>query len=77
MVEKLGRGGAKTKLKIVIDEGKNRHIRRLFGAMKDPKFGTPLKVLELKRVSIGSFGLDIESGKWRWLTIEEEKGLIN
>jgi len=76
VVEKLGRGGAKTKLKIVIDEGKNRHIRRLFGAMKDPKFGTPLKVLELKRVSIGSFGLDIESGKWRWLTTDEEKGLI-
>ena len=76
VVEIIGKGGAKTKLKIVIDEGKNRHIRRLFGAMKDPKFGTPLKVLELKRVSIGSFGLDIESGKWRWLLVEEERGLI-
>ena len=76
VVEKIGRGGAKTKLKIVIDEGKNRHIRRLFGAMRDPKFGTPLKVLELKRVSIGSFGLDIESGKWRWLLVDEEKMLI-
>ena len=75
VVEKLGMGGAKTKLKIVIDEGKNRHIRRLFGAMKDPKFGTPLKVLELKRVSIGSFNLDIESGKWRWLSLDEERGL--
>ena len=76
VVEKLGVGGAKTKLKIIIDEGKNRHIRRLFGAMKDPKFGTPLKVLELKRISIGSFELDIESGKWRFLTGEEERILL-
>jgi len=76
VVEKISTGGAKTKLKIVIDEGKNRHIRRLFGAMKDPKFGTPLKVLDLKRVSIGSFKLDIEIGKWRYLSLEEEKTLI-
>ncbi len=76
VVEKLGMGGAKTKLKIVIDEGKNRHIRRLFGAMSDPKFGTPLKVLELKRVSIGSFGLDIESATWRYLSLDEEKSLM-
>jgi len=76
VVEKIGMGGAKTKLKIVIDEGKNRHIRRLFGAMNDPKFGTPLKVLELKRVSIGSFKLDLESGKWRYLLVEEERVLL-
>ena len=76
VVEKIGMGGAKTKLKIVIDEGKNRHIRRLFGAMKDPKFGTPLKVLELKRISIGSFKLNIESGKWRFLSSDEERMLI-
>ena len=74
-IEKLGMGGAKTKLRIVIDEGKNRHIRRLFGALKDPKFGTPLKVLELKRVSIGSFGLDIPSGEWRFLGSQEERML--
>jgi len=77
VVEKIGKGGAKTKLKIVIDEGKNRHIRRLFGAMRDPKFGTPLKVLELKRVSIGSFELNMESGQWRYLSVEEERLLIN
>ncbi len=76
VVEKLGVGGAKTKLKVIIDEGKNRHIRRLFGALKDPKFGTPLKVLELKRISIGSFQLDIEIGKWRYLSLEEERILI-
>jgi len=77
VVEKIGMGGAKTKLKIVIDEGKNRHIRRLFGTMSDPKFGTPLKVLALKRVSIGSFGLNIDSGTWRFLSREEEKTLIH
>jgi len=75
-VEKISTGGAKTKLRVKIDEGKNRHIRRLFGALKDPKFGTPLKVLELSRVSIGSFKLDIESGKWRYLSVEEAKILI-
>lgn len=75
-VEKISFGGAKTKLKVIIDEGKNRHIRRLFGALKDPKFGTPLKVLDLKRISIGSFKLDIEIGKWRYLSVEEEKMLI-
>lgn len=76
-VEKISIGGAKTKLKIVIDEGKNRHIRRLFGALRDPKFGTPLKVLNLTRISIGSFKLNIEIGQWRYLTLEEEKMLIN
>ncbi|MDQ7084961.1 MAG: pseudouridine synthase [Sulfurovum sp.] len=75
-VQKIGFGGAKTKLRISIDEGKNRHIRRLFGAMKDPKFGTALKVLNLTRISIGNFSLTIESGKWRYLSIEEEKALL-
>jgi len=75
-VEKIGMGGAKTKLRIQIDEGKNRHIRRLFGALKDPKFGTSLKVLNLTRISIGSLQLDIESGKWRYLSLEEERLLL-
>lgn len=64
VVEKIGNGGAKTKLRVQINEGKNRHIRRLFGAMKDPKMGTPLKVMSLTRVSIGSLKLNIESGEW-------------
>ncbi|PUE63948.1 pseudouridine synthase [Arcobacter caeni] len=75
-VEKIGNGGAKTKLKVELEEGKNRHIRRLFGALKDPKFGTPLKVLDLNRVSIGSFKPNIEIGKWRYLSLEEERMLI-
>lgn len=76
MVEKIWGGGAKTKLRVQIDEGKNRHIRRLFWALRDPKFGTPLKVLELCRVSIGSLNLDIESGKWRYVSEEEERELL-
>ena len=75
-VKKLGIGGAKTKLSVKLEEGKNRHIRRLFGALKDPKFGTPLKVLNLTRVSIGNFDVKIESGKWRYLSLDEEKSLI-
>lgn len=75
-IEKIGTGGAKTKLIVVIDEGKNRHIRRLFGAMKDPRFGTPLKVLKLKRISIGSFDLDLENAKWRFLSVTEEDALL-
>jgi 23S rRNA pseudouridine2605 synthase len=75
-VEKIGIGGAKTKLRVEIDEGKNRHIRRLFGVLKDQKFGTSLKVLDLKRISIGSFKLNIESGKWHYLSLEEENMLM-
>lgn len=75
-VEKISMAGAKTKLLVEINEGKNRHIRRLFGAMKDPKFGTPLKVLELKRISIDNFKLNIESSKWSFLSKEEEKKLL-
>ena len=75
-VEKIGTGGAKTKLRVQIDEGKNRHIRRLFGELKDKKFGTSLKVLELTRIGVGGFKLDIESGKWRFLSVDEERVLI-
>ena len=71
-VEIKGGAGPKTRLEVELDEGKNRHIRRMFGALKDPKFGTPLKVLELKRVQIGGLRLDVESGKWRFLVTGEE-----
>ena len=75
-VELLGGAGPRTRLKVVLDEGKNRHIRRLFGALKDPRFGTSLKVLELKRTAVGDLALDISSGKWRFLTPEETKRLL-
>jgi len=70
-VEVLGRAGPKTRVRVVLDEGKNRHIRRLFGALQDPKFGTPLKVLELKRTAIGDLVLDVPSGAWRLLSDAE------
>jgi len=76
MVEKIWAGWAKTKLRVQIDEWKNRHIRRLFWAMKDPKFDTPLKVMSLNRISIGSLHLNIESGKWCHLSQEEEQMLL-
>ena len=76
IVEKIWNMWAKTKLRVQINEGKNRHIRRLFGAMKDPKFNTPLKVLSLTRVSIGSLKLDLESGKWRYISEQEENMLV-
>jgi len=66
-----GGAGPKTRLEVKLDEGKNRHIRRLFGALTDPKFKTPLKVLELKRIQIGRLKLDVEAGKWRFLTPED------
>jgi 23S rRNA pseudouridine2605 synthase len=75
-VEKIGSGGAKTKLRVQINEGKNRHIRRLFGAMKDSKFDTPLKVMSLTRISIGSLRLSTESGKWAYLSQDEENVLL-
>jgi 23S rRNA pseudouridine2605 synthase len=62
---------------IELTEGKNRHIRRVFGALQDSQSHTPLKVLDLKRVQIGTVKLDIPSSNWRFLTYEEENALIN
>ncbi|MCC6575243.1 MAG: rRNA pseudouridine synthase [Planctomycetes bacterium] len=70
-VRVLGGAAQKTRLEVVLDEGKNRHIRRLFGALRDPQRGTPLKVVELKRVQFGPVKLDVPSGAWRFLTEDE------
>ncbi len=75
-VEVLGYAGPKTRLLVTLSEGKNRHIRRIFGSLKDPQFHTPLKVLDLKRIQIGTIKLDIPSSRWRFLTPKEEKALI-
>ena len=76
-VKTIGYAGPKTRLLVELAEGKNRHIRRIFGALKDQQFHTPLKVLDLKRVQIGTVKLDIPSSQWRFLTHEEENALIN
>lgn len=69
--------GPKTQLEVVLKEGKNRHLRRVFHALKDPKFHTSLKVLDLKRVKIGPLTLDIPVGGWRFSTQEEETKLFS
>ncbi len=74
-VEISGYAGPKTRLLVELLEGKNRHIRRIFGALQDPQFHTPLKVLDLKRTQIGAIKLDIPSSRWRFLTHKEEKAL--
>src|SRR5205807_519189 len=66
-----GEAGPRQRLEVTLKEGKNRHIRRLFGALRDEVHGTPLKVLELKRIRFGEIGLDVESGQWRFLTKDE------
>lgn len=66
-VEVLGGGGPKTRLGVVLEEGKNREIRRLFASFQDPTTGRANKVMDLKRVAIGALELDIPSGQWRFL----------
>lgn len=70
-VELKGGAGPKSRALVTLDEGKNRHIRRMFETLKDPATGTALKVLELKRTAFGPIKLDIPSGTWRWLTDDE------
>ena len=69
--------GPKTQLEVVLREGKNRHLRRIFHALIDQKFHTPLKVLDLKRLQVGPLTLDIPVGDWRFSTLEEETQLFN
>jgi 23S rRNA pseudouridine2605 synthase len=68
--------GPKTHLVVCLREGKNRHLRRLFHALKDPKYHTPLKVLDLKRITVGSMDLDVPVGEWRFSTPAEEIQLL-
>ena len=52
-------------LEIVLDEGRNRQIRRLLAAFD-------IAVLRLVRVAIGDLALgDLPKGQWRWLTPAE------
>ena len=67
--------GPKTRLHVVLTEGKNRQIRRIFGALHDDVFGTPLKVLDLKRIQFGPVKLDVPSGHWRMLSDSEIEDL--
>jgi 23S rRNA pseudouridine2605 synthase len=57
-------------LEIVLDEGKNRHIRRMLSELK-------IEVLRLVRVAVGSVELgDLPKGKTRPLTNREKEALM-
>nr|WP_246189412.1 pseudouridine synthase [Pseudoxanthomonas kalamensis] len=56
-------------LEIVLDEGRNRQIRRLLAAFD-------VAVLRLVRVAIGDLPLGtLSKGQWRWLSAEEVSAL--
>jgi 23S rRNA pseudouridine2605 synthase len=65
----LRRGNQHSWLEIILDEGKNRHIRRMFEELK-------IEVLRLVRVAIGPLALgDLAKGATRALTHEEKQAL--
>jgi 23S rRNA pseudouridine2605 synthase len=65
----LRRGERNAWLEIVLDEGRNRQIRRMLAAFD-------LSVLRLVRVAIGSLSLGgLPKGQWRELTAEEIESL--
>lgn len=56
-------------LKVIISEGKNRQVRRMFESVG-------LKVLDLKRIQIGNLKLkDLPLGKYRYLSENEIKNI--
>jgi 23S rRNA pseudouridine2605 synthase len=64
-VRTLRSGDRNAWLEIVLDEGRNRHIRRLLEAFD-------VSVLRLVRVAIGSLSLgELAKGQWRMLTRKE------
>lgn len=64
-VEVIEKKPSSTTIKIVIHEGKNRQVRRMFDAVGH-------KVMHLKRVAIGKIELgDLPIGKYRELTKDE------
>jgi 23S rRNA pseudouridine2605 synthase len=66
----LLRAGARNAwLEVVLDEGRNRHIRRLLAALG-------FDVLRLVRVAIGPLALgELAKGQWRRLSAEEVEAL--
>ena len=66
----LRRGEKNAWLEIVLDEGRNRQIRRLLAALD-------VSVLRLIRVAIGPLQLgNLAKGQWRELDAEEVRALM-
>lgn len=64
-VHELRRGEKNAWLEIVLDEGRNRQIRRLLA-------GSDISVLRLVRVAIGTLELgELGKGEWRELELDE------
>ncbi|MBV8729804.1 MAG: rRNA pseudouridine synthase, partial [Acidobacteriia bacterium] len=60
-----------THLELVLAEGRNRQVRRMIGAVGS-------KVLKLVRTAIGAIRIgELPIGKWRELTPEEARALVN
>lgn len=69
VVRLLRQGSRNAWLEIVLDEGRNRQIRRMLAALD-------IGVLRLIRVAIGSIPLgDLGKGQWRYLSEQEIKEL--
>lgn len=65
----LRQGARNAWLEIVLDEGKNRHIRRMLEALR-------IEALRLVRIAIGPVALgDLPKGSYRELTTAEKQGL--
>lgn len=70
-VRELRRGAKNAWLEIVLDEGRNRQIRRLLAAFD-------ISVLRLIRVAIGELHLgELGKGKWRDLAEDEVRALAS
>jgi len=68
-VDVLRQGEKNAWLEIVLDEGRNRHIRRLLEAQR-------ISVLRLIRIAIGPLALgDLPKGQWRYLEPSEVASL--
>jgi 23S rRNA pseudouridine2605 synthase len=66
----IGEGGGETVVEMVLAEGKNREVRRLFESQART-------VTRLVRVQIGKIKLaELKPGKWRSLTESEIKSLL-
>ncbi|WP_255988354.1 pseudouridine synthase [Chitinolyticbacter albus] len=69
-VQLLRMGEKNSWLEIVLDEGRNRHIRRLLAAHE-------IATLRLVRVAIGALRLgELDKGQWRMLALEEVQALV-